>query len=90
MRIWHGDVLQHTLSRGKHMNKIKLLIVDDQEIIREGLQDIFLLDDDIYVVGLAVNGKKAIHYCETENPDIVLMDVHMPIWMELKLPKSSK
>ena len=61
------------------MNKIKLLIVDDQEIIREGLQDTFLLDDDIYVVGLAENGEKAIQYCEKENPDIVLMDVRMPI-----------
>ncbi|RUL49426.1 response regulator transcription factor [Lysinibacillus antri] len=61
------------------MNRIKLLIVDDQEIIREGLQDTFLLDDDIDVIGLAENGEKAIQYCEKLKPDIVLMDVRMPV-----------
>ncbi|TSI11078.1 response regulator transcription factor [Lysinibacillus sp. BW-2-10] len=61
------------------MNRIKLLIVDDQEIIREGLQDTFLLDDDINVIGLAENGEKALQYCEKLKPDIVLMDVRMPV-----------
>ncbi len=61
------------------MNRIKLLIVDDQEIIREGLHDIFLLDGDIDVVGLAENGEQAVRYCEKEEPDIVLMDVRMPV-----------
>ncbi|SOC13430.1 LuxR family two component transcriptional regulator [Ureibacillus xyleni] len=61
------------------MSKIKLLIVDDQEIIREGLQDTFLLENDIQVIELAENGEKAIQYCEKLSPDIVLMDVRMPI-----------
>ncbi|MBY0123574.1 response regulator transcription factor [Bacillus sp. S/N-304-OC-R1] len=61
------------------MNKIKLLIVDDQAIIREGLQDIFLLDEDIQVVGLAENGEQAIQFCEKEHPDTLLMDVRMPV-----------
>lgn len=61
------------------MNKIKLLIVDDQAIIREGLQDIFQLDEDIQVVGLAENGEQAIQFCEKEHPDTLLMDVRMPV-----------
>lgn len=61
------------------MNKIKLLIVDDQAIIREGLQDIFQLDEDIQVVGLTENGEQAIQFCEKEHPDTLLMDVRMPV-----------
>jgi DNA-binding NarL/FixJ family response regulator len=61
------------------MKTIKLLIVDDQELIREGLQDSFLLDEEIEVVGLAENGQLAVEFCERNQPDIVLMDVRMPV-----------
>lgn len=53
--------------------------MDDQEIIREGLQDSFLLDDEIQVGGLAENGEMAVLFCEKETPDVVLMDVRMPV-----------
>ncbi|MBB6454964.1 DNA-binding NarL/FixJ family response regulator [Salirhabdus euzebyi] len=72
------------------MKKIRLLIVDDQEIIREGLNDIFLLDDDIEVIGLAENGQKAIQFIEKEQLDIILMDVHMPMMDGVEATKIMK
>lgn len=60
------------------MNKIRLLIVDDEKLIRQGLQ-IFLMNfGDIEVVGDASNGKEAYELAQNLNPDVVLMDIRMP------------
>lgn len=61
------------------MSKIKVLIVDDQELILESLNIVLAMEDDIEVVGLAKNGEEAIDYCEQSQPDILLMDINMPI-----------
>lgn len=61
------------------MPKIKVLIVDDQELILESLNIVLEMEDDIEVVGLAKNGEEAIDYCEKSQPDIILMDINMPI-----------
>ena len=61
------------------MSKIKVLIVDDQELILESLNIVLEMEDDIEVVGLAKNGEEAINYCEKTQPDIILMDINMPI-----------
>ncbi|MWC29134.1 response regulator transcription factor [Paenibacillus sp. MMS18-CY102] len=61
------------------MSKIKVLIVDDQELILESLKIVLEMEDDIEVVGLAKNGEEAISYCEKNQPDIILMDINMPI-----------
>ncbi|MFS0838449.1 response regulator [Paenibacillus sp. 1P03SA] len=61
------------------MPKIKVLIVDDQELILESLNIVLEMEDDIEVVGLAKNGEEAISYCEKTQPDIILMDINMPI-----------
>jgi DNA-binding NarL/FixJ family response regulator len=60
------------------MKNIKLLLVDDQELIRESLAYVINTDEDIEVVGLAADGKEAIMLCETLQPTIVLMDIQMP------------
>src|SRR5690554_2342466 len=57
---------------------IKVLIVDDQIILRESLKFIIEQDKDINVIGLAGNGKEAFSLCEQLNPDVVLMDIMMP------------
>lgn len=61
------------------MPNIKVLIVDDQELILESLNIVLEMENDIEVVGLAKNGEEAIIYCEKFQPDIVLMDINMPI-----------
>jgi len=61
------------------MNKIKILIVDDQPIVCEGLNVILQLEDDFEVTGICHNGQEALDLCERINPDIVLMDARMPV-----------
>ncbi|MDP4094596.1 MAG: response regulator transcription factor [Bacillota bacterium] len=57
---------------------IKVLIADDQTILREGLKFILEQDKDIKVVGYAGNGREAFEQCSTLLPDVVLMDILMP------------
>jgi DNA-binding NarL/FixJ family response regulator len=58
-------------------NTIRLLIVDDHTLFREGLQAIFLSVDDIEVVGEAASGEDAIQQAQTLEPDVMLMDIQM-------------
>lgn len=60
------------------MSAIKLVIADDQELIRESLSIVLDMDDEIEVVGLAENGAEAVTLCEKISPNIILMDIHMP------------
>jgi DNA-binding NarL/FixJ family response regulator len=58
---------------------IRLLLVDDLVIFRQGLAALIGLESDIEVVGEASNGEEAISLAETLRPDVILMDVRMPI-----------
>ena len=58
---------------------IKVLICDDQEIVCEGLQRILKTDPQISVVGIAHNGQEALDLASQLNPDLVLMDLKMPL-----------
>ncbi|MFT4413983.1 response regulator [Fredinandcohnia humi] len=60
------------------MSAIKLIIADDQELIRESLSIVLDMDEDIEIVGLAENGAEAISLCEQQKPTIILMDINMP------------
>jgi len=59
--------------------KIRLLLVDDQMIIRQGLRSLLEAKPDLEVVGEAENGQQAVAQVETLQPDVVLMDVRMPV-----------
>ncbi|MCD1259579.1 response regulator transcription factor [Paenibacillus athensensis] len=61
------------------MNPIKLLLADDQDLIRESLHIVLDMDPELEVVGLAENGQTAVRLCEERQPDVVLMDIHMPV-----------
>jgi DNA-binding NarL/FixJ family response regulator len=61
------------------MIMIRLLLVDDQELVCQGLQAMLNLEPDIEVVGSANNGQIAVQQVETLQPDVVLMDIRMPI-----------
>ncbi|QVK20699.1 response regulator transcription factor [Mycoplasmatota bacterium] len=58
---------------------IKILVVDDQRLMREGLKTILEFEEDIKVVGLAENGQDALDKISLYNPDLVLLDIRMPI-----------
>ena len=56
----------------------RILLVDDHAEFREGLRGILAREDDIEVVGEAANGDEALHLAGRTDPDVVLMDLHMP------------
>ena len=63
---------------------IRVLLVDDQSLIREGLRALLELDSDLEIVGEAENGQTAIQlierlYVTSLQPDVVLMDMRMPV-----------
>jgi DNA-binding NarL/FixJ family response regulator len=58
---------------------IKILLADDQSLIRKGLSALLTADEDFVIVGEAANGQEAIDLTAQLQPDIVLMDIQMPI-----------
>lgn len=58
---------------------IRLLLVDDQTLICQGLKAMLSLEDDLQVIGTADNGATAIEQVADLQPDVVLMDVRMPV-----------
>jgi DNA-binding NarL/FixJ family response regulator len=57
---------------------IRVLIADDQRVVREGLTMLVGLIDDVQVVGAACDGAEAVRLAEDRRPDVVLMDLRMP------------
>jgi DNA-binding NarL/FixJ family response regulator len=57
---------------------IKVLIVDDQSLVRAGFRLVLENHDDLEVVGEASNGEEAIHSAQRLGPDVILMDIRMP------------
>ncbi|MCU0535609.1 MAG: response regulator transcription factor [Hydrococcus sp. Prado102] len=58
---------------------IRLLLADDQPLFRQGLASLLSLEEDLEVVGEANDGNEAIALCKQLQPDVILMDVRMPI-----------
>ena len=69
---------------------MKILIVDDDALIREGLKMILEAEEDFLVVGTAANGEEAVRSCIAEKPEIVLMDIRMPIMDGVQATKRIK
>ena len=57
---------------------IRVLIADDQRVVRDGLAMLVALIDDVEVVGTACDGAEAVRLAEAHRPDVVLMDLRMP------------
>ena len=57
---------------------IRILIVDDHEVVRRGLLSIISACDDLLVVGTAASGEEAVPLSKTLNPDLVLLDLQLP------------
>ncbi|MEN8115108.1 MAG: response regulator transcription factor [Actinomycetota bacterium] len=61
------------------MTAIRTLIVDDQTLVRSGLRLILESETELSVVGEAANGREAIEIASRQRPDVILMDVRMPV-----------
>lgn len=58
---------------------IKVLVVDDHPIVRDGLRNLILAFEDLELIGEAENGQEALLFCRQGSPDVILMDVFMPV-----------
>jgi DNA-binding NarL/FixJ family response regulator len=61
------------------MKTIKILLVDDQPLFREGLRTLLSLHSDFQIVGEAGNGEEAVRQARLFRPAVVLMDLQMPV-----------
>lgn len=67
---------------------INLLLVDDHAVVRKGLQVFLSTQPDIKVIGEASNGREALDRTAELNPDVLLMDLHMPIMDGIETAKA--
>lgn len=61
------------------MSDVKVLVADDQRLIREGIVSLLEIQEGVTVVGKAVDGREAVEQALALAPDVVLMDVRMPV-----------
>ena len=64
--------------QSREESMIRVLLVDDQPVVRRGLRVRFQLEPDMQVVGEASTGREALTLAQTLTPDVVLMDIEMP------------
>ena len=69
--------IQNLLVKGE-ARKIRVLIVDDHAVVRDGIRAVLALQKDMQVVGEAADGKAAVELAVSFRPDVVLMDIVMP------------
>ncbi|MGW5366122.1 response regulator [Actinopolymorpha pittospori] len=67
-----------TTSAAKHADPIRVLLVDDERLVRSGFRLLLEVEDDIMVVGEATTGSEAVEQARLARPDVVLMDIRMP------------
>ncbi|MFD2615546.1 response regulator [Paenibacillus gansuensis] len=60
-------------------DKVKIVIADDHQLFREGLKRILNMEDDLEVIGECGDGIQVIEFCNHNKPDVVLMDINMPV-----------
>jgi DNA-binding NarL/FixJ family response regulator len=70
--------------------KIKVLVVDDHTMVRDGITAVLMLQRDLVVVGEAVNGREAVEKVLRLMPDVALMDIVMPVMNGLEATRQIK
>jgi DNA-binding NarL/FixJ family response regulator len=58
---------------------MKILLVDDDDLIKDGLAILLNLEEDMEVIGLCSNGQEAMNFCKDRTPDVILMDIRMSV-----------
>ncbi len=72
------------------MEKISVVIAEDHAVVREGTRQLLISHDDIDVVGEAANGEEAVSLVKQLKPDVVLMDISMPVMSGIEATQSIK
>ena len=72
------------------MDTIRILLVDDHQVVREGLRHMLELEADLKVVGEAADAREALMQAESLSPNVVLMDIKMPGGDGIELTKEVK
>jgi len=72
------------------MDRIRILVVDDHPLFRQGLRDVLRSEDDIDVVGEAANGEEAIAMTQALTPDAVILDINLPDQNGLQVTRQLK
>jgi len=80
----YSDILS---SVGTMSKAIRVMIVDDHPVVRQGLSTFLNGFDDFEMVAEAVNGEEAIQFCASVNPDVILMDMFLPDTNGVQLTK---
>ena len=78
IRFLRGKKMTKELKEISDYKVIKLLIVDNCETVRQSIKSVMAFEDNIEIVGEAVNGIKAVELSSKLNPDVILMDLKMP------------
>ena len=66
---------------------IKVLLVDDHAVLRDGLRFLLEAEGDIQIIGTAANGQEAVEQATLDCPDVVMMDISMPVMNGIEATK---
>jgi DNA-binding NarL/FixJ family response regulator len=67
------------MTEQQHEAAVRVLVVDDQRLMREGIASLLQIQDGVEVIGMASNGEEALEQALSLRPDVILMDVRMPV-----------
>jgi len=74
-----GRAAESRHGRGQDESRLRVLLADDNQIVREGIVSLLAEEDDIEVVAEAATGREAVELADQLQPDVVVMDVSMPV-----------